>query len=75
MEAFIVRGLQGYPSVIAGYGKKLLKQPNYIGVDVLDRNIGRLNPADILVKGMNQRTIVFHNPDKLAKIILKLCRR
>lgn len=57
------------------YGKELLKNNNYIGANVLSRNIRKLNPADILVKGMNQRTIVFHNPDKLAKIILGLCKR
>lgn len=54
------------------YGKKLLKRNNYIGADVLDKNIRKLNPSDILVKGMNQRTIVFHDADKLAKIILSL---
>jgi uncharacterized cofD-like protein len=55
------------------YGKKLLKKKNFIGADVLDRNIHKLNPADILVSKANQRTIIFHNPNKLAKEILDIC--
>lgn len=56
------------------YNKSLLKRDNIIGVDVLDRQIRKLNPADTLVKGANQRTMVLHNPDKLAKIIINLCK-
>ena len=58
-----------------GYGKNLFKDKKFIGENLLDNHIRELNPADVLVKGANQRTIVFHNPDKLAKIILKLCKR
>lgn len=61
-------------SELVGYNKKLLKADNFIGENLLDNRIRDLNPADILVKGLNQRTIVFHNSDKLAKIIIKLCR-
>lgn len=57
-----------------GYDKNLLKMNNFIGADVIDRNIQKLNPADILVKGANKRTMILHQPDKLAKIILNLCR-
>ena len=54
------------------YDESLLKKKNFIGADVLDHRIRKLNPADTLVKGANLRTMVLHNPDKLAKIILKL---
>jgi uncharacterized cofD-like protein len=70
------------------YGKNLLKRtptlpppsrlrraPNFIGADVIDRNIRKINPADTLVKGANKRTMILHHPDKLAKIILNLCKR
>lgn len=54
------------------YDESLLKKKNFIGADVLDHRIRKLNPADTLVKGANLRTMVLHNPNKLAKIILKL---
>ena len=54
------------------YDKSLLEKKNFIGVDVLDRNIHKLNPADILVSKANQRTMIFHNSNKLAKVILSL---
>lgn len=57
------------------YDKNLLKKENFIGADVLDRRLQPLNPADILVKKENRRTMVLHDSNKLAKIILKLCRR
>lgn len=57
------------------YDKNLLKKQNFIGVDVLDRNIRKLDPADTLVKGANKRTMVFHDSNKLAKILLKLCKQ
>ena len=57
------------------YNKDLLSNKNYIGADILDKNIHRLNPFDTLIKGANQRTMVFHDSKKLAKIILKLCKR
>jgi uncharacterized cofD-like protein len=47
---------------------------NFIGADLLDDRLRQLNPADILVKGANQRTIVFHDSQKLAEIISKLCK-
>ena len=50
------------------------RAPNFIGADVVDRDIRKLDPADILVKGANKRTMILHQPDKLAKILLKLCR-
>jgi len=55
------------------YDKNLLKKENFIGADVLDRRLQPLNPADILVKKENRRTMVLHDSNKLAKIILKLC--
>jgi len=57
------------------YDGGLLKQRNFIGVDLLDRRIRKPDPADILVKGANKRTMIFHEPNKLAKILLNLCRR
>lgn len=57
------------------YDKSLLTKTNFIGADVIDRQIQKLNPADILVKGANKRTMILHHPGKLAKIILSLCRR
>jgi len=59
-------------SEFVGYDKKTLEKRNFIGADLLDGRIRELNPADILVKGANQRTIVFHDAKKLAKILLKL---
>ena len=57
------------------YDKALLKKQNFIGVDVLDRNIRKLNPADVLVKGANKRTMVLHDSNKLAELIINLCKR
>ncbi len=57
------------------YDKSLLKRKNFIGVDVIDRQIQKLNPVDILVKGANKRTMILHQPDKLAKVIINLCSR
>ncbi len=54
------------------YNKSLLNRKNFIGVDVINRQIRKLNPADILVDGANQRTMIVHNPNKLAKILLNL---
>jgi len=54
------------------YDKSLLKRQNFIGADIIDRKIRKLNPADTLVRGANKRTMILHNPAKLAKIILKL---
>ncbi len=57
------------------YDKSLLKNKNFIGADVINRKIRKLNPADILVKRANNRTMILHDSDKLAKILLKLCKR
>ncbi len=69
------------------YDKSLLKMtptlpspsrkraPKFIGADVIDRQIRKLNPADILVKRANKRTMILHEPNKLAKVIMNLCRR
>jgi uncharacterized cofD-like protein len=61
-------------SDFVSYGKDLLKRNNFIGKNLLDSRVRKLNPADILVKGANQRTMVFHDSKKLAKIILKVCK-
>ena len=57
------------------YDKNLLKNKNFIGADIIDRRLQLLNPADILVKKENRRTMVLHDPNKLAKIIVKLCKQ
>ena len=57
------------------YDKSLLTRKNFIGADVIDRQIRKINPADTLVKGANQRTMVLHDSQKLAKILLDLCKR
>jgi len=57
------------------YDKSLLKMKNFIGANVTDRQIQRLDPADIFVKGANKRTMILHDSKKLAKILLNLCRR
>ena len=55
------------------HDESLFTRENFIGADVIDRNIRKLDPADNLVKGANKRTMILHEPNKLAKIILKLC--
>jgi len=57
------------------YGEGLLKNKKFIGKNVLNRKIRKLNPADILVRGANQRTQVLHDSQKLAKIILNICKQ
>jgi uncharacterized cofD-like protein len=57
------------------YDKNLFKRKNFIGADIIDRQIQKLNSADILVKGANKRTMILHKPEKLAKVIINLCRR
>jgi uncharacterized cofD-like protein len=54
------------------YNKNLLEKKNFIGADILNHNVRKLNPADTLVQKANQRTTVLHNSDKLAKVILDL---
>lgn len=56
------------------YEKKLFNQKKFIGTDLIDRQVKNLDPADNLVKGANKRTMILHDSDKLAKIILKICK-
>lgn len=58
-----------------GYDKNLLGMENFIGEDLLSLEIHKPNPSDIFVGGANTRTMVFHNSDKLAKIIVNLCNK
>ena len=57
------------------YDKDLLKNKKFIGSDLLDHSIHKLNRNDIFVKGENRRTMVLHNSNKLAKTLLKLCKQ
>jgi uncharacterized cofD-like protein len=57
------------------YDKNLFKRKNFIGADIIDRQIQKLNSADILAKGANKRTMILHESEKLAKVIINLCRR
>jgi uncharacterized cofD-like protein len=57
------------------YDKSLLARKNFVGADIVDRQTRKLDPADILVKGANRRTMILHHPEKLAKIILNLCKQ
>ena len=57
------------------YTKDLLGKKNFIGKNVLCQTIHKLDPADTMVSGANQRTMVLHDPQKTAKIILELCKR
>jgi len=57
------------------YNKALLKNKKFIAADVLNRNIRGLNPKDTLVGGANQRTMVLHDQEKLAKIIFNICKQ
>ena len=55
-----------------GFNKNLPGKERFIGRDVLDKRIYKLNPSDTLVTGANQRTILRHDPDKLAAIIMQI---
>jgi len=57
------------------YDKALLKKKSFVGGNLLNGIIKKPNPADALVKKVNQRTMVLHDPKKLAKIIFNLCRQ
>lgn len=48
--------------------KRALKDKRLIGVDLMNSRLYRQNPADKLLK----RTLIRHDPDKLAKIIISL---
>lgn len=54
------------------YNTATLKNKKFIGADVLNKKIIKPLAGDILVRGANKRTMVLHDSDKLAKIILKL---
>jgi uncharacterized cofD-like protein len=56
------------------YGNNLSADKKFIGADLLDSRLHELNPSDILVKGPNQRTIVFHDSQKLSEILINLCK-
>ena len=56
------------------YDRDLLKKRGFIGADLIDRRIHKLSPADVLIRGANKRTMILHNSDKLAKMILKRCK-
>ncbi|MFH1894427.1 MAG: gluconeogenesis factor YvcK family protein [Patescibacteria group bacterium] len=56
------------------FSKDLLKSRKFIGKDILDPDIKKINPNDILIKKANKRTMVLHDSDKLAKIIINLCK-
>ncbi len=55
-----------------GYQASYLNKKNFIGADLLNRKIKKASPADCLVRGVNRRTMVLHDSEKLAKIILSL---
>ena len=54
------------------YNKNLIKNKKFIGADVLDRRIRKMNPADVFVKGANRRAMILHDPQKLSRVILSL---
>jgi len=54
------------------YSKKILKNKKFIAKDLLDRKIKKIKSNDTFVTGANKRTMVLHDSNKLAKIILKL---
>jgi uncharacterized cofD-like protein len=55
-----------------GYDKNLARDKRFIGIDVLDHCFRKPEPADTLVKGANLRTVILHDPHKLAKAIINL---
>ena len=59
-------------SKLVGYDSEALKEKKFIGVDLLDEKLQELNPADVLPKGVNKRTIVVHDPKKLAKVLTEI---
>jgi uncharacterized cofD-like protein len=54
------------------YGPGILKNKKFVGADLLDERLQEINPADILAKGVNKRTMVVHDIKKLSKILLKI---
>ena len=56
------------------YNRFLLAEKGFIGKDIIDRKIRRLDSSDIFVNGANQRTMVLHQSEKLAKIIINLLK-
>ncbi|MDD4875157.1 MAG: YvcK family protein [Candidatus Pacebacteria bacterium] len=67
--------LKNFPGAgFVGYEPSIFKDRKFIGADLLSEEIQKLNPADMLVKGMNQRTIVIHSQKKLAKVLQKILK-
>lgn len=58
-----------------GYDKAILKDKKFVGADLLGLELKPLNPSDILIKGVNQRTMVGHDPKKLARVLSKIINR
>lgn len=57
-----------------GYDSASLKDRRFMGADLLAGELQKLNPADNLVKGANQRTMVVHDQKKLSGILLKVVK-
>ncbi|MDD5144515.1 MAG: YvcK family protein [Candidatus Pacebacteria bacterium] len=60
---------------LVGYDRAELPKSKFIGENILDKKIRKMNPSDVFIKGANQRTMVLHDSNKLAKILLKLCKQ
>jgi uncharacterized cofD-like protein len=56
------------------YDKGLLKDKKFFAFDLLDKKVRKINPNDNFVTGANKRTMVLHDSNKLARIILKLLK-
>lgn len=54
-------------SKFVGYGPEILKEKKFVGADLLDEKLQKLNPSDVLAKGANKRTMVIHDQKKMAK--------
>lgn len=59
-------------SKFVGYGPEILKEKKFIGAGLLAEKLQKLNPADILAKGVNRRTMIVHDQKKLAKTLSKI---
>ncbi|MDO8265108.1 MAG: YvcK family protein [Candidatus Parcubacteria bacterium] len=53
-----------------GFNKKSLLNKKFKGENLISNKITKLDPADVLIK----RTLIRHDSDKLAKLIIKLCK-
>lgn len=52
------------------WDKDLLKDKRFIGADLISDKIQKQDPSDVLL----QRSLIRHDPDKLARVIIKLCQ-